>query len=869
VGSGGGGGGSSSGPGGAVFTTGGTKDIDAQVKITWSSVPAAGADQYTLPANAVLNVVAPGLLSNDTPGQSFSVQTPVSAGTFTPAADGSFTYTPADSTSAGTATATYCLSATFGGSCTSPPTTITFTIDPPTPSVRVFSQSGQSEMFTVPDGVTELNVTAVGATGGAGGEGPSSSGGAGGSVSASIPVSSGDTLTVVVGGSGDTGGSNGGGGGGDGKEDHNGGAGGGASMVSNSSGLLLIAGGGGGGGNGVQGEAGANGGAGGEAGSNGGGGAGLPCLAGGGGAPGGQYGDSKAFGQIGFCNNAQSPPVGGTTMQAGEPGNPGSGGNVGSGGKGSPLGLDPFFIPYSHGWAGGGGGGGAVGGGGGGGRGCLTTDLCPGGGGGGGGGSSAALAPATGASYQTGVNSAGDGSVTISYAVPQYVMTQYVFSGQAQSYTVPEGVSAVSIVAGGAQGGTATLNQRAYGPNAGGAGALVSASTPVSAGDTFQVTVGGQGESVSLDQPGGSPPAGTGGFNGGGNGGGSEMLPGAGGGGATTVAGSPATVIAGGGGGGGLATEAGGGANGGAGGQDGGTGAAPTTGPPEGPTGGAGGGAGGAAGLGLDFSGPAGAGTTGTPGAGGGGGSGQCGGGGGGGAGTTGGGGGGGDTANENTPGVPNNCVVELPDSVAAGGGGGSSSGPSLVADPAGNPGNGLAIIAYATTPAPVPPDAQIRVGDSGPFNGVREFPPTPQSATASVDAGGTTSFQVRIENAGQAEGSFTVRAGPTDRATVRFLDGDNDVTDTVGDGSYVTPRLTPSAWHDLTLVVRDVSWSQSVTVTATNVADPALADRVDAVVVVPVGQLPSTGGVEWPEPLGLLLLAAGAVTLTVRRRLG
>jgi hypothetical protein len=159
-------------------------------------------------------------------------------------------------------------------------------------------------------------------------------------------------------------------------------------------------------------------------------------------------------------------------------------------------------------------------------------------------------------------------------------------------------------------------------------------------------------------------------------------------------------------------------------------------------------------------------------------------------------------------------------------------------------------------------------VGDSGPFNGVREFPPTPQSATASVEQGGTASFQVRIENAGAADGSFKVLAGPTDRASVRFLDGETDVTDAIGDGSYVTPRLTPSAFHDLTLVVRDVSSSGTVAVTASNAADPVLTDSVEAVIDVPArGQLALTGGLAWLWRVALVLIATGAIMLTVRRR--
>ena len=219
-----------------------------------------------------------------------------------------------------------------------------------------FTDTGTEQTFTVPSGVTSLQVMAVGAPGGNGQSG--GVGGLGGVVSATISVSAGETLYVEVGGAGASGGPgsgtvepptfNGGGG-----AVQAGGAGGGASDVrtipmasaDSLSSRLIIAGGGGGGGNDA-----AGGGAGGNAGSPAG-------IAGGTGSAGGGGGTQIAGGS------------GGTGSQGG--GN-GTGGVPGVGGSGP----GPNF-------GGGGGGGGLYGGGGGGGMGqCNPCDAAGGGGGG-------------------------------------------------------------------------------------------------------------------------------------------------------------------------------------------------------------------------------------------------------------------------------------------------------------------------------------------------------------------------------------------------------------------------------------------------------------------------------------------------------
>ena len=482
-----------------------------------------------------------------------------------------------------------------------------------------------------------------------------------------------------------------------------------------------------------------------------------------------------------------------------------------------------------------------------------------------------------------GVNNSGNGSVIVTFPVPQVVLTQYGFVGAAQSFTVPQGVTALSVVASGAQGGTAENVKNGQVPGTGGPGAVVNGSFAVTPGETVQVVVGGQGQSLDQARAGGNPPPGAGGFNGGGVGGASDMISGAGGGGATTVVATSATIVAGGGGGGGGATAALTGAYGGTGGQVGTAGGSENAPPPSGANPGAPGGQGGGGGAGVDtFGGTNGSnGSSGVPGVGGAGGPGQCGAGGGGGGGATGGGGGGGFTAPEVTPGKLNNCVAAFPDSNSAGGGGGSSSGPlgaTFSVPPAGNAGDGVVTVIYAPAtpapaapapgPGPVQPDAQIRVGSSGPFAGVKAFAPAPQSATGSLDGSGTAHFELRLENAGSVGDRFTVKGPPqVGGLLARYLDGASDVTDAVAGGTYTTPVLAPASSHTLTMVAGGPASHPAATFTmsATSTADPSVADRVDAV-VVPRGALARTGGDARTWPLALVLLAASLIVAVIRR---
>ena len=248
--------------------------------------------------------------------------------------------------------------------------------------------------FTVPAGVSSLDVIAVGAAGGLGRTcglgcdgGP---GGPGASVEdTAVPVSAGQALSVIVGSPGAAsagGGAGGMPGGGAGGFDigggvPDGGGGGGYSGLLDPSSRPLVIGGGGGGGGGEGLAAGGAGdtGSGGVAGGTGGQGPGPGGVGGGGGTS--TEGGAGGAGQfVGLC---------GTPTSDGEDGSSLAGGKGGSGN------------------AGGGGGGGGYFGGGGGGGGCSS------GGGGGGGGSSYGVGPGLSNEMTT----SDPASVTISYTV--------------------------------------------------------------------------------------------------------------------------------------------------------------------------------------------------------------------------------------------------------------------------------------------------------------------------------------------------------------------------------------------------------------------------------------------------------------------
>jgi Divergent InlB B-repeat domain len=229
---------------------------------------------------------------------------------------------------------------------------------------RHFVFTGAGKTFTVPAGVTNLHIVAVGGAGGNANGG----GGFGARVSANLTVHPGEILHVFVGangGNGSTDGTaaafNGGGAGGSpvSPEVNGGGAGGGASDVRTSLALssrVLVAGGGGGGGAGGIGAGGggasasstpSDGGAGGGTGSGSGGHGATTSLGGAGGAGGGpDVGDDGGTGILGAGGAGGSGDMDSTSMDGGDGGGGGGGGYYGGGGGGG-----------SGGPAGGGGGG--------------------------------------------------------------------------------------------------------------------------------------------------------------------------------------------------------------------------------------------------------------------------------------------------------------------------------------------------------------------------------------------------------------------------------------------------------------------------------------------------------------------------------
>ena len=247
-------------------------------------------------------------------------------------------------------------------------------------SATAYSASG-STSYVVPQGITNLTVKLWGAGGGAAGGASNLFGGAGGGggyVTATIPVTPGETLSVSVGGAGGGGGIYG-----------HGGGGGGYSRIARGSTSLVVAAGGGGGGGAMADSTCTGGGSIGTAGGAGGGTTGVTgsgTRGGGGGTPsaGGAGGGGTTPGSAGSSLTGASNSGGGTA------------GSVGGGTGGAGTGGGPCF----NGQGGGGGGGGGYYGGGSGGR---NTNAV---GGGGGGGSSYTVA---GSSNIT--NTAGNGAI--------------------------------------------------------------------------------------------------------------------------------------------------------------------------------------------------------------------------------------------------------------------------------------------------------------------------------------------------------------------------------------------------------------------------------------------------------------------------
>jgi hypothetical protein len=270
------------------------------------------------------------------------------------------------------------------------------------PVTRTFEFTGQAQSFVVPAAVCRVTVDAFGAQGGAETFATPTPGALGGRTTATVAVTPGETLLVLVGGKGGDGGAreefegleevpggsggfNGGGNGGNGVASplgngSGGGGGGGASDVRRTGlGDRLVIAAGGGGHGGFSGDPGE----------------------GDGGPGGGLLGGNGAGGGVATGGTGGTATAGGTGGLAG-----GSNGSLGTGGNGG--GLVVLNMTLTNG--GGGGGGAGLYGGGGGGS-VLPLENTAGGGGGGSGGSS--FGPA-GAVFETGVRS-GNGHVAITY----------------------------------------------------------------------------------------------------------------------------------------------------------------------------------------------------------------------------------------------------------------------------------------------------------------------------------------------------------------------------------------------------------------------------------------------------------------------
>jgi hypothetical protein len=259
-------------------------------------------------------------------------------------------------------------------------------------SGQVYSTQGPDN-FTVPDGVTSINVKMWGGGGGAGAGGSAATGGNGGGsgyVAETISVTPGETLTVYVGGGGAAGTRNTAGGGG---------GGGGYSSLYRGSTLLALAAGGGGGGGGratsthTGGDGGAGGGTTGVAGSAAGG--TSTVVSGGGGGTQSSGGAAGTGGRnVGTAGSSLTGGLGADGRSSS--GADGSANNRGlaTGGSGGTV----VTTTYS---AGGGGGSGYFGGGGGSGSNGTTITR---GGSGGGGGSSYTITGATNVTNATGSN---------------------------------------------------------------------------------------------------------------------------------------------------------------------------------------------------------------------------------------------------------------------------------------------------------------------------------------------------------------------------------------------------------------------------------------------------------------------------------
>jgi hypothetical protein len=300
------------------------------------------------------------------------------------------------------------------------------------PQSITFECTGFPQQFSVPPGVTQLNVTVQGAAG------DGDNGGLGGITSGVMDVTPGTMLRITVGCRDGYGLATGGAAGTDDTNSFPGENGGGSSGITDDA-------------------------------------TGSPRIVAGGG--GGQGGDGFFY----------SGPGGGHAPDV--DGGPGGGDNPGAAGEGggssTPAGEDGGAASCLGGGGGGGGGGYPHGGGGGGGGGCGGSS-----GGGGGGGSSFADASVGFLSIRT-AEARDDGQVRIGYTGPDGLPQLFTCTGTAGSYTVPAGVTSLSVVAAGGAGGEGPRTIAQAG--AGGHGAVRKVMLDVTPGVTYSVVAGCQG----------------------------------------------------------------------------------------------------------------------------------------------------------------------------------------------------------------------------------------------------------------------------------------------------------------------------------------------------------------------------------------
>ncbi|MBL7701932.1 MAG: proprotein convertase P-domain-containing protein, partial [Ferruginibacter sp.] len=412
----------------AGATTGTVTGAGTTYNVAVSGMTGSGTVIATVPANVAQNASAQGNLAststdntvtynapvgctsvNPVPNQTVCNNSPTAAVNFTSPTPGTTFSWVNNNTSIGlAANGTGNIPSFTATNPGATPNVATITVTPVlttvTPTTTTFNFTGGAQTFTVPAGVTSLNITTLGAQGGSGATGGNGAtggvGGLGSRATGTLAVTPGQVLTIFVGGQGGapTSGFNGGGTGGN----ANSGGGGGASDVrfpgATSADRILVAGGGGGGGRAGCEPNTVNGGAGGNGDGNGANGVNSPNGGGG-------------FGAIGTTPGAAGIGCAGFL---GSPGLAGFGPAGGNGGAGQSCCCFTFAsVP-----GGGGGGGGFLGGAGGGGGSAGTTG-CAGndkGGGGGGAGGTSYTGGVTAGVITTGIQS-GNGQVILNYNV--------------------------------------------------------------------------------------------------------------------------------------------------------------------------------------------------------------------------------------------------------------------------------------------------------------------------------------------------------------------------------------------------------------------------------------------------------------------